>query len=383
MTIRHRQFNPKWTSEFAFILPLHTNAKPLCLICQCTVAVCKVENVRRHFTAKLANFNYEVPPGSTARKGQIESRKSSYAAATTILKTAATSQEKATAASLRVMFLLAKKRKPCTDCEVVEECTLELVEERFAGDTNKEEIVNRVKQVPLSDTSAMRRLEVLFEDCFAALLSDLKSTEYMSLAVDESTDVTDMSQLSMFVRYFDGDIFKEELLSMLPLTTHTTGEAIFSAVKTFFEEKGLDLGKINLLVTDGCPSMIGKERGIVSRIVNEYPTVNSLHCIIHQTVLCAKLSGKLKEAMDTVISIVNHIRSTLSLQHRLFKMLLQEQEAEFTDLLQHNGVRWLSRGRVLEQFYALRNEVSEFLSSQKSNKDFMVHIGFFATFLAT
>lgn len=71
-------------------------------------------------------------------------------------------------------------------------------------------------------------------DCFTVLLSDLKSTEYMSLTVDESTHVTDMSQLSMFVRYFDGDSFKEELFSLLPVTTNTTGEGIFSAVKTFF-----------------------------------------------------------------------------------------------------------------------------------------------------
>ncbi|KAJ3593951.1 hypothetical protein NHX12_006284 [Muraenolepis orangiensis] len=49
-------------------------------------------------------------------------------------------------------------------------------------------------------------------------------------------------------------------------------------------------------------------------------------------------------------------------------MLLQEQEAAYSDLLQHNDVRWLSRGRVLERFFALRKEVSEFLSSQKSSK---------------
>ena len=65
---------------------------------------------------------------------------------------------------------------------------------------------------------------------------------------------------------------------------------------------------------------------------------------------------------------MNHIRSTSSLQHRLFKMLLKEQDAEYADLLQHNDVRWLSRGRVLERFFALYKEVSEFLSGQKSAK---------------
>ena len=49
-------------------------------------------------------------------------------------------------------------------------------------------------------------------------------------------------------------------------------------------------------------------------------------------------------------------------------MLLKEQDAEYADLLQHNDVRWLSRGRVLERFFALYKEVSEFLSGQKSAK---------------
>ena len=114
--------------------------------------------------------------------------------------------------------------------------------------------------------------------------------------------------------------------------------------------------------------MVGKEKGFASRVRSDYPTVNTLHCIIHQTVLCANLSGKMKQTMDLVIKTVNHIRSTSSLQHRLFKMLLKEQDAEYADLLQHNDVRWLSRGRVLERFFALYKEVSEFLSGQKSAK---------------
>lgn len=365
----NRQFNPKWTDDYLFILLSHAKAKPLCLKCQETVSVCKVANIRRHFDTKhAAKFNADFPPGSTARRSEIETLKTSYAGSTKILTAAATAQEKATAASLRVMFALGKKRKSFMDAEMVKEGAIEMVTELFAGDKIKEEIINRMKQVPLSDTSGGRKVEVLFDDCFSALLAELKKTDYMSLAIDESTDVTDMAQLSLFVRYFNGDIFKEEFLCLLPLSTNTTGEVMFTAVKAFFEEHGLDLGKINLLVTDGCPSMIGKDRGFASRLCSEYPTVHTLHCVIHQSVLCAKLSGELKETMDTVIKIVNHVRSTSSLQHRLFKMLLQEKDAPYSDLLQHNDVRWLSRGKVVERFFALREEVGEFLSGQKSNK---------------
>ncbi|XP_076832090.1 zinc finger BED domain-containing protein 5-like [Brachyhypopomus gauderio] len=325
-------------------------------------------NIKRHYESKHASFSATFPVGSIARKDKIEALKLSYSTTSTILTTSSTAAEKATAASLRVTWELAKKGKPFVDAELVKVCTLGIVEELFAGDKHKDDIVNRVKQVQLSDSTAARRLETLYEDSFSALLAELKCVDYMSVAADESTDATDTAQLSVFVIYFNGELFKEELLCLLPLKSNTTGEAMYNSMKSFFDKNSLELDKINLLVTDGEPSMIGRKRGLASRLMSDHPAVNSLHCIIHQTVLCAKLSGEMKGVMDTVIKIVNHIRSTSSLQHRLFKMLLQEQEAQYSDLLQHNDVRWLSRGRVLQRFFALRKEITEFLSIQKTKK---------------
>ncbi|CAI6343240.1 unnamed protein product [Macrosiphum euphorbiae] len=65
--------------------------------------------------------------------------------------------------------------------------------------------------------------------------------------------------------------------------------------------------------------------------------------------------------MKTVISIVIFIRAKSSLQHRLFKALLQENYTQFNDLLLHNNVRWLSKGNVLQRFFNLLNEIELFL----------------------
>lgn len=47
--------------------------------------------------------------------------------------------------------------------------------------------------------------------------------------------------------------------------------------------------------------MAGKNSGLVSRI-KIVALKNTLHCIIHQRVLCAKLSGELKEVMEKTMS---------------------------------------------------------------------------------
>ena len=52
--------------------------------------------------------------------------------------------------------------------------------------------------------------------------------------VDESTHKTHTAQLCIYVRYFYGKCFREELLSLLPLKGHTTSEVLFESGPTEF-----------------------------------------------------------------------------------------------------------------------------------------------------
>ena len=72
--------------------------------------------------------------------------------------------------------------------------------------------------------------------------------------------------------------------------------------------------------------------------------------------------------MTTVMSLVNFLRASSALQHRLLRSFLTEVNAEFDELLLHNNVRWLSKGKVLEHFWTLRKELEMFLLIQKSPK---------------
>ncbi|KAF7641054.1 hypothetical protein LDENG_00297180, partial [Lucifuga dentata] len=50
-----------------------------------------------------------------------------------------------------------------------------------------------------------------------------------------------------------------------------------------------------------------------------------------------------------------------SLQRRLFRAHLEEADCNYSDLLLHTDVRWLSRGRFLQRFQELCPEIKEFL----------------------
>ena len=150
--------------------------------------------------------------------------------------------------------------------------------------------------------------------------------------------------MCIFIRHFDGKDFKEELLALIPLEGLTTGAIIFGTLEELFQKHGLSFEKVNLAVTDGAPAMIGRNRGLVSRIKAVAPSINTRRCLIHQIVLWAKLSGDLKEVMDKTMKIINFIRWNSSTQHRLFQNCVQESETSHDDLLLHKDVHWLSKG---------------------------------------
>ncbi len=366
----NRQFKAEWTDNFCFILPDHVNAKPTCLICMQTVAVYKAENMKRHFnTMHSASFTSNYPANSDQRKQKIANMMASYKHSVSTMVKSASAQENATAASLQVTWNLAKAKKPFVDAELIKKCAIDMVGEVLNNDEkNKKNIVELLKQVPLSANTTTRRVEVLAKECLSSLLTDLKTAEAISLALDSSCDQTDIEQLSVFVRFFNGKIFQEELLCLLPLPGRTTGEILFNELTQFLEKNSLDVRKIVSVVTDGAPSMVGPQKGLVSRLSTVNPALLTFHCIIHKSVLCAKLCGEMKVVMDTVTRLVNFLRESSSLQHRLLRSFLEEISAEHMDLLLHNDVRWLSKGRVLERVCDLRAELASYLSTLQSQK---------------
>jgi len=117
--------------------------------------------------------------------------------------------------------------------QTVKDCMLAIVDEVINDDKIKTSVTSAIKNVSMSDTSNIRRMEILARDVFETLLEDLRKAEVMSIAVDESTDKTDTAQLCIYVRFFDGNCFREELLGLLPLEGRTTGEILFEKICLF------------------------------------------------------------------------------------------------------------------------------------------------------
>ena len=67
--------------------------------------------------------------------------------------------------------------------------------------------------------------------------------------------------------------------------------------------------------------------------------------------------------MSTITRVVNLIRAK-GLNHRQFKSFLEEIGSEHRDVPYHTEVRCLSRGKVLNRCFELREEICQFMESK-------------------
>lgn len=75
-------------------------------------------------------------------------------------------------------------------------------------------------------------------------INDISSGSYFSLSLDESTDVSNIAQLSIVGRYMTGDTVREESLAVLPMKDTTRGEDVLKSLMDFAVEKKLPLNKL-------------------------------------------------------------------------------------------------------------------------------------------
>jgi len=141
------------------------------------------------------------------------------------------------AASFEVAFLLAKKKKPFTDGEELIKPTLEIVA-RFLDD---KKIEKQLLQISLSNNTITRRIEHLSENITEQIRNYAANCKFFSLALDESTDVTDTAQLCIFIRTIN-DRFEvyEELLAVEAMTGTTKGVNLFGTLKACVERNNID-----------------------------------------------------------------------------------------------------------------------------------------------
>lgn len=137
---RTYSFNSEWEDQYCFI---EYKGKPVCLLCNGSVSVPKKSNVERHFLTNHKQFNSEFPVSSELRKHKVKNLKSKLTLQQCVFKKPVQQSSNVTIASYKICHVLAKRKKPFSDGEVVKEAMINAAESLFDGHKDKSSLCNR------------------------------------------------------------------------------------------------------------------------------------------------------------------------------------------------------------------------------------------------
>jgi len=98
------------------------------------------------------------------------------------------------------------------------------------------------------------------------LKNKVKSFVVFTVALDESTDISDIAQLAIFIRGVDETLFvTEEFLGLVPMIDITTANDIFNSLAAVLNRVRVDWSRAVSIATDSAPSLIGKKAGVATK----------------------------------------------------------------------------------------------------------------------
>ena len=354
LTNSNRFFNLVWEEKYLFV---ENKGKPQCLVCLQVVSVPKEYKLKRHYETRHKNQfeKYE----RAAREAVLKYLKSKYnrqrSCMNNFTKTTLSDQK----ASYEVSLILLKNGKAFRDGEIIKECSIKMA--LAFGD---EKMAKQFETVPLSHQTVARRVMKLSEYMSAKTKDIVQQCKYYWLALDESTDVCEVSQLLIFIRTIDEEFtINEELLQTIPLHGTTKDSDIYNSLVSVVNAYG-GFEKCSSIVTYGAPAIVGRKTGLVGLLKSNGVNCPTFHYIIHQEVLCTK-TLQMSDIMSSVVGIVNVISGGNKAQrHRKFVQFLHDMNAKHEDVPLYLKIRWLSAGNTLQHFFALRKEILFFLQDE-------------------
>ena len=211
---------------FTFTMDENAEAKPQCLVCNevLTNHSMKPFLLKRHFLGKHNSLKDKpVTYFQEILANMQQSRK--------LIRKFTTSNEKSLKASYLVSLRIAKTAQPHTIAErLILPAAKDLVENLI-----EEAQARKLDEVPVSNNTVCRRIQNMADYSKLQLVRRVAESPFFAIQLDESTDVTNCSQLLVYVRYVYDFEMIEDFLFCKPLEGRSTSVEIFKVLNDFID----------------------------------------------------------------------------------------------------------------------------------------------------
>jgi hypothetical protein len=205
-----------------------------------------------------------------------------------------------------------------------------------------------------SRTQATEILSYICIDLKEKILDLCKHSPFVAIEVDESTDCTKKTQLSICIRFLERETVREKFLELVHLQ-EANASIIFDLIVKCLKKYEL-LHKLVAIATDGAPVMSSKQNGVQGKFLSLKPGIVGFHCMAHKLALVMKDVAdnltKVKTLHEFVYSLISFMRDS-NKRLGLFHDVQWEKDEETLNLIQPFDIRWFSHYDAIKRIYDL------------------------------
>ncbi|XP_042235849.1 zinc finger MYM-type protein 1-like isoform X2 [Homarus americanus] len=198
----------------------------------------------------------------------------------------------------------------------------------------------------------------LIESVSYVMLDEIKKeiqhAKFISVMLEEATDITNLCQLSYVFRYSLDNKVYERFLGFENVSQDRTAEALYTFVTNLMQKYECE-SKIVAQTYDGAAVMAGELNGLQSRVKGKYPTALFIHCFAHRLNLVlsqamAKIS-KCKVFFMTLNGLSAFFSKSTKRTHAL------NQEMTTRKLPKVSATRWNYASRLVETVFECKESL--------------------------
>jgi hypothetical protein len=188
-----------------------------------------------------------------------------------------------------------------------------------------------------------------------------KTKSKISIMIDESTDVSNVQNLIVYVRATVNDSVNVYFLGLIPLVV-ANAAAIHSELMSFLTSVGLtnEILRHQLIgfCSDGASCMTGQYQGVAVLLRKDIPNLKAFHCMAH------RLELAVKNAVDSV-NCISNFRDFIDCVYKMYSMSPKNQR-ELESVASRVSVKLLKIRKVFD----IRWVFSSYLSMKAVWQDY-------------
>lgn len=196
-------------------------------------------------------------------------------------------------------------------------------------------------------------IELIGSNIQNIIIDKVKKSTFYTVLADETSDVQEVEQFSLCVRYFDQDIneVREDFLKFVPVSD-VPGNGLVITINNELQYLGLDLNYMRGQGYDGAAAMSGAFNGVQAIILKKYPKAIYTHCVSHSLNLVLNDTSKI-QAIRNCVGVLKEICTFMRASVRQFNILktkLSDFNLTSSRLMNYSDTRWIERHETITMF---------------------------------